>query len=136
MAQPQLATQRLPRGLGRAMALLPLMCALLGGACAAPAAAPSAPAAAPAATSAPSAGPTAGSTAARPTAGPAGPLNPRVSVKVAVTEINPEVGFYVAQERGYFAEEGLDVEFLATRMPTGDRMAMLARGDIQFAGIS
>lgn len=66
----------------------------------------------------------------------AGPLRPRVPVKVAVTEIIPEVGWYVAQERGYFDEEGLDVEFMTARMPTGDRMALLARGDIHFGGVS
>jgi NitT/TauT family transport system substrate-binding protein len=65
--------------------------------------------------------------------GTTGPLSPRVSVKVAVIELSTEVGLYVAQERGYFDAEGLDVELLAQRMPGSDRVALLARGDIQFA---
>jgi NitT/TauT family transport system substrate-binding protein len=68
-----------------------------------------------------------------PTDASAGPLSPPVPVKVAVIELSTEVGLYVAQERGYFAAEGLDVELLAQRMPGSDRVAMLARGDIQFA---
>lgn len=136
MVPRPLATLLPPRALWRVGALLPLVCALLASACAPRADAPSAPTATPPAAAAPAAAPMVGSSAAQPTAAPAGPLSPRVAVQVAVTEINPEVGYYVAQERGYFAEEGLDVEFQATRMPTGDRMALLARGDIQFAGIS
>jgi len=59
-----------------------------------------------------------------------------VPVTVVTSEIVPEVGWYLAQERGYFDEEGLDVDLTASRIPTGDRMAMLARGDVQFTGAS
>src|SRR5581483_6757279 len=114
--------------------LLSLVGALLVGGCAPRAEAPSEPV--PQAASAPSAAPPARGATQPSSAVPAGPLSPRVPVSVAVVEISPEAGFYIAQDRGYFAEEGLDVEFLTTRLPTGDRMAMLARGDLQFAGVS
>jgi NitT/TauT family transport system substrate-binding protein len=128
----------LPRGLVRVTCFGALGVALLAVACGPSGAPSSAPAAAPAPASAPTASaPPGGAAGGAPSVARApGPLNPRVAVNVAAVEIVPEAGFYIGQERGYFAEEGLDVEFLTTRMPTGDRMAMLARGDIQFAGIS
>jgi NitT/TauT family transport system substrate-binding protein len=64
------------------------------------------PAAAPAAQA-----PTA-AVAAAPTA--VAPLSPPVAVRVGLPHLLADVGFFVAQDRGYFAEEGLDVEFLNT----------------------
>jgi NitT/TauT family transport system substrate-binding protein len=81
----------------------------------APAAAPAkAPPAAPAgASAAPTAGaaPVAAAPAA-PTAVP--PLSPPVALKLGLPHLLADVGFFVAQDRGYFAEEGLEVEFVRT----------------------
>jgi NitT/TauT family transport system substrate-binding protein len=89
---------------------------LLGGACAAPA---SAPAQAPAATSAPppSSAPAAAGAPAPSvpvaSASPAAAVAPdRQSLKYGYNPILPGAPEFIAQERGYFAEQGLDVEFV------------------------
>jgi NitT/TauT family transport system substrate-binding protein len=40
------------------------------------------------------------------------PLNPAVKVKLGVLKLASEGGAYIAQERGYFKDEGLEVEFV------------------------
>jgi NitT/TauT family transport system substrate-binding protein len=95
-----------------------------------PAAAPPKPAQAP--TAAPAAAPTGAAAApsaqaARPTVGP---LNPPVSVKVGVTGIAPEAAIYQAVERGYFQDEGLDVELVPVRGIT-EQIGLLATGQLQ-----
>jgi NitT/TauT family transport system substrate-binding protein len=82
---------------------------LLGAACAAPA--PVGPAAGPAAGTAP-----AGSVASAPTAGqsggaPASPTAPQM-VKVAASASVSATGFFIGLERGYFREQGIDVEIV------------------------
>src|SRR5689334_5315931 len=60
-------------------------------------------------------GPTAGASAggaatgAAPAAAPSGPLNPPAAVKFADLPATSNAGVYIALDRGYFREEGLDV---------------------------
>src|SRR5262245_53612746 len=96
------------------IALFGLLLAL--GGCAAPASAPAAnpaPATAPVlpAAAAPTGAPAPGAapTAASPAAAAAPPE--RVTIKTGVTGTDPPNGVLVAAERGYFAEQGLDVEW-------------------------
>src|SRR5712692_7218779 len=78
---------------------LALVCAACGPASAT--GSPSAPAAPP---SAPAAAPTARAVVQ--------PLNPPVQVRYGSQEQVSGVGLYLAQEKGYFKEEGLEVEFI------------------------
>jgi NitT/TauT family transport system substrate-binding protein len=94
-----------------------------------------APAAAPAArpgnTPAPAA-PSGAPAAVAPTAAPmvSGPLSPPVKMKVAVIGIAPEAGIYVALERGYFEQEGIEVELIPVRS-AAEQTALLATGELQ-----
>src|SRR5262249_22565987 len=94
-----------------------------------PADAPAAPGSSnPAAPPAPSAPPAASAQTVRPTVAP---LHPPVNVKVGVTGIAPEVGIYQALERGYFQDEGLDVELIPVRGIT-EQVGLLATGQLHF----
>jgi NitT/TauT family transport system substrate-binding protein len=98
---------------------------------AAPSAAQSAPGGAPAAAASQPGG--AAGTANPSDAAPAAalpPLQPAVPVKVAFVQSIGNAGIYVALERGYFQEQGLDVETSNFRS-TAEFMPSLARGDIQ-----
>ncbi len=127
----RLVAQTSPGGITRALASVLWLALLVATGCAPRGEAPSTPGPA-----RPTIGAAASAATPAPAAPLAGPLSPRVAVTVALSEIGPEVGFYAAQERGYFDEDGLDVELVPARVPTGDRMALLARGDVQFGGIS
>src|SRR5438270_1505378 len=116
-----------PRSLFAAVVALMLL-----GACAPAAAPPAERGAAPAAPSAPA--------AARPETSPAGegrapapaavaPLSPPVHVRIGGLLTLALAPIYVAESRGYFAEEGLDVEY--TLFDSGARMvAPLAAGQL------
>jgi NitT/TauT family transport system substrate-binding protein len=102
----------------RGAPLLTVMLTFAVLACAAPAApapkpaAPSAPAgAAPAAPSG-AAPPAAGSAPQAPASAPAAlaPLSPRVKIRLGVTEATVNGPMFIGMDRGYFAEQGLDVE--------------------------
>lgn len=96
---------------------------------AAPAAAPAAPAnggAPAAAPAAPATAPGAASSAAAPA-----PLSPPVSVKVGSIGTVAERGLFIGMERGYFAEEGLDVELITSRTIT-DSLPALLTGELQY----
>jgi NitT/TauT family transport system substrate-binding protein len=82
-----------------------------------------APTAAPAA---PTAAPTPG--AAAQAAPP--PLSPPVTIKVASQGTVAERGLFIAIERGYFAEEGLDVDMIPVR---SDQIPLLVTGELDFA---
>jgi NitT/TauT family transport system substrate-binding protein len=96
---------------------------------------PAAPApAAPATTSGGPAAPPPAGAAVAPAARPAAvqPLNPVVRVKYGSQEQVSGVGLYIAAEKGYFAAEGLEVEFI--RIGGGpDAAPALATGDLDFA---
>jgi NitT/TauT family transport system substrate-binding protein len=50
-----------------------------------------------------------------------------------VSGIGGEIGMYVADARGYFAEEGLEVEFVRLR-GASEQLAPLATGELDFGG--
>src|SRR5688572_17468112 len=82
---------------------------LWGSACSAPPPSSGAPAAPPPSSAA--AAPTARAAAAPPAA-PAGAPVERQSVKVGGVVLLSGAPFYIASDRGYFAEEGIDFEFV------------------------
>jgi len=97
----------------------------------------------PTAAARPATAPTVAPAAARPaapasTAQPASaaarqPLSPRVAVRYGELGQASDAGFYVALDRGYFAEEGLDVE--AIPIGSGGRMIpSLGAGQIDVGG--
>jgi NitT/TauT family transport system substrate-binding protein len=114
----------------RLAALLVLTVGAVLGACSpAPAAAPASSAAA----GAPA--PTAAPPAAKPAAGaPAAvqPLSPAVSMKGGSTRLIGEAAIFDAIEKGYFREEGIDVELIPFRAG-GEMTASLATGELAFA---
>jgi NitT/TauT family transport system substrate-binding protein len=94
-----------------------------------------APAAAPAAqppASAPAAAPPATALAPSPAA-VAQPPGPPQKIRVGVSGIGGEIGMYVADARGYFAEDGLEVEFVRLR-GASEQLAPLATGELAFGG--
>jgi ABC-type nitrate/sulfonate/bicarbonate transport system substrate-binding protein len=108
--------------------LRPLLLASLLAACA-PAASPARPpadaSAAPPASAPAAAGGAAGSGAAAPGA----PPPPLVHLNVATQHLTSDVAMYVAQDRGYFAEQGLDVEFADINTSQGS-LPPLAAGQL------
>src|SRR5947208_5573368 len=114
--------------LRRARCVVPGLLLVLAGCApaAAPSAAPTTPPAAPTAapttapTTAPAAAPTtAQAAAAKPVAATPPvetttytptPLNPRVPIRVMDNQVTSMVPLYIAYDRGYFAQEGLDVD--------------------------
>ncbi|MCC9078442.1 ABC transporter substrate-binding protein [Litorilinea aerophila] len=62
---------------------------------------------------------------------PAPPLT-AVAVQLSWTHSSQFAGLYVADQQGYYAEEGLDVTWLEGG-PTVDRLAALLAGEAQFA---
>src|SRR5437868_9342404 len=59
------------------------------------------------------------------------PLSPPVSVAVGVIGIFVDIGLLIAQERGYYQEEGLDVRFETFRNGA-EEVPALASDQIQF----
>jgi NitT/TauT family transport system substrate-binding protein len=129
--------------------LLPLFGMLLIVACtAAPAAAPAKPAsapaaapAAPAAGSAPAAAPAAPAAGSAPAAAPAAssaapaavqPLSPPLSLKVGSLGLVGEAGVYAAIAKGYFREEGIEIELIPFRT-MNEQTAPLATGELSFS---
>jgi NitT/TauT family transport system substrate-binding protein len=122
-----LATRKLAHLRGVALALVAL--ALAVGCAPAP---PAAPAAKPPA-SAPAAAPPAAAAAPAPVAAAAQPPAAPQKIRVGVSGIGGEIGMYVADARGYFAEEGLEVEFVRLR-GASEQLAPLATGELHFGG--
>src|SRR5262245_9621535 len=75
-----------------------------------------------------------GAGAAAPTAQPAivPPLSPPVALKIGVQGLIAELGIFDATERGYFREEGLEVELVPFRA-TGEQTAPHATGELAYA---
>ena len=55
-------------------------------------------------------------------------------VKIADLPIVVQAPFYIALDRGYFRDEGLDVEFVPTKT-TSETALLLAAGQVDFAGV-
>lgn len=107
-------------------------------ACGGAAASPSAPTAPASSAVAPSVAKPAASTsaAAGASAAPASatgtaPLSPPVKVIWAVSGLAPEAGIYIAKEKGYFQQEGLDVDLQIFRAFT-DELPLLATGQLAY----
>jgi NitT/TauT family transport system substrate-binding protein len=124
---------------------MPIACAVLLAACAggsssAPAK-PAAPAAAaPSGAAAPASAPTAASAAPPPAAAqvaPAAskpaPLSPPVTVRIGVLPNISDSGTYIALERGYFQEEGINLE-LVPFTSAGPQVAPLGAGQLEVGG--
>jgi NitT/TauT family transport system substrate-binding protein len=107
-----------------------LLALLLAATACAPAAAP-APTAAPKATSAPAA---AAPTAAAAQAVPPTPLPAPVHVRIASQFASTDIGHYLAVERGYYKEGGLDVE-LVTFAAASEMIPSLATDQVEVGGI-
>src|SRR5438067_5548872 len=59
------------------------------------------------------------------------PLSPPVKVAWAISGLAPEAGIFVAKEKGYFEQEGLDVELTVfTRF--ADELPLLATGKLDY----
>ena len=95
---------------------------------------PSAPASqAPASAGASQPAPQPGAAAPAAVAAPASdqPLSPPVKVTWGVSALAPEAGIFVAKEKGYFEQEGLDVE-LTTFTRFADQLPLLATGKLDY----
>ncbi|HZS01921.1 MAG TPA: ABC transporter substrate-binding protein [Chloroflexota bacterium] len=68
-----------------------------------------------------------------PTAVP--PLSPPVSVTLGLPFIFADAGIYIAQERGYFAAEGLHVDMVQAQSSSG-LLPLLATNQVQFGSSS
>jgi NitT/TauT family transport system substrate-binding protein len=113
-----------------------LVALLLGGGCATPPSAPaaSAPAASPLPTSVSAAAPATGAGAS---AGPSrsAPLTPPVTVKAASLLGLTDAGLFIAMDRGYFAEEGLEIDH--SRVDgAAQAMPHVATGQLDMAGVT
>src|SRR5579884_2243020 len=103
--------RRMPAHPARALGAVALLAALLA-ACA-PAPAPTAPAPAAAPTSAPAAvAPAASAPAADTTAAAPAPLSPPAKVRVGILLVTAMGPFAIADSRGYFTEEGIDIDLV------------------------
>jgi NitT/TauT family transport system substrate-binding protein len=58
-------------------------------------------------------------------------LSPAVPVKVASVGLVGEAGIFIALGKGYFKEEGLDVQLVEVRQST-DQVALLLAGDLDY----
>jgi NitT/TauT family transport system substrate-binding protein len=58
------------------------------------------------------------------------PLSPPLKLRLSMIGLSGEAGLYLAQERGYFQDEGLDVEFVPFRS-AAEALPALATGELQ-----
>src|SRR5689334_15849230 len=71
--------------------------------------------------------------AAAPTTGaPAAPPGPPVTARITDIQITSAAGSYIAAEKGYFAEEGIQVEFFP--VGTADQVPAIVSGSADAAG--
>src|SRR4051812_30159823 len=82
------------------------------------------------ATSAPASAPVPAAVAA-PTAAPAAPRQP-VTARITDIQITSAAGSYIAAEKGYFAEEGIQAEFVS--VGTADQVPAVVSGSAEAAG--
>jgi NitT/TauT family transport system substrate-binding protein len=122
------------RVLGRLGSLVAVLLGLIGG-CGAPAAAPAAtPPLAPAASGPAQTTVPASAAAVEPAAAATvQPPRPPVKMRVGAIGLSGEIGMFLAQERGYFQDEGLEVEFESFRS-AAEAMPALASGELAASG--
>ena len=61
------------------------------------------------------------------------PLNPRVALKVGAIGAVSDAGIFIAQEKGYFNDEGLDVEIVGFKAAP-QILPAIATGEVQVSG--
>jgi NitT/TauT family transport system substrate-binding protein len=61
------------------------------------------------------------------------PLNPRVALKVGAIGAVSDAGIFIAQEKGYFKDEGLDVEIVGFKAAP-QILPAIATGEVQVSG--
>ncbi|MGZ3361772.1 MAG: ABC transporter substrate-binding protein, partial [Xanthobacteraceae bacterium] len=61
------------------------------------------------------------------------PLSPRVALKVGAIGAVSDAGIFIAQEKGYFKDEGLDVEIVSFRAAP-QILPAIATGEVQVSG--
>jgi NitT/TauT family transport system substrate-binding protein len=61
------------------------------------------------------------------------PLNPRIALKVGAIGAVSDAGIFVAQEKGYFKDEGLDVEIVSFKAAP-QILPAIATGEVQVSG--
>ncbi|HTP90476.1 MAG TPA: ABC transporter substrate-binding protein [Xanthobacteraceae bacterium] len=71
--------------------------------------------------------------AAPASAQPAAPLAPRVALKVGVIGALSDAGIFIASDRGYFRDEGLDVELVPFKAAP-QILPAIATGEVQASG--
>ncbi|HLH26587.1 MAG TPA: ABC transporter substrate-binding protein [Chloroflexota bacterium] len=116
-----------------------LLVALLGAgtvACSAPSAAGPAPAPpnAPAGAAAASPAASAPAAAAPTAAAPAGAAQAPITVRVGSQQVAGNAGIYIAQDKGYFAEQGLDVQYVDVGLTT-QMIPPLAAGQVEAVAV-
>jgi NitT/TauT family transport system substrate-binding protein len=65
-------------------------------------------------------------------AGRPAPLSPRVSVKMGDPVFNPMAPVYIALDRGYFSDEGLDIQLVPFPADVAGEVSQVALGQLQF----
>ena len=71
--------------------------------------------------------------AAPPAAAQTAPLNPRVAIKLGAIGAVSDAGIFIAQEKGYFTDEGLDVELVSFKAAP-QILPAIATGEVQVSG--
>jgi len=71
--------------------------------------------------------------AASPAAAQTAPLNPRVAIKLGAIGAVSDAGIFIAQEKGYFTDEGLDVELVGFKAAP-QILPAIATGEVQVSG--
>jgi NitT/TauT family transport system substrate-binding protein len=61
------------------------------------------------------------------------PLNPRIALKVGAIGAVSDAGIFIAQEKGYFRDEGLDVEIVGFKAAP-QILPAIATGEVQVSG--
>jgi NitT/TauT family transport system substrate-binding protein len=71
--------------------------------------------------------------AASPAAAQTAPLNPRVAIKLGAIGAVSDAGIFIAQEKGYFTDEALDVELVSFKAAP-QIFPAIATGEVQVSG--
>ena len=71
--------------------------------------------------------------AGAPAIAQAAPLDPRVALKVGAIGAVSDAGIFIAQEKGFFRDEGLDVEIVSFGA-VPQILPAIATGDVQVSG--